>query len=78
MVFNAWAFVKEDKYFQLTRVDFLCAKEQEEVKLSEEHSSFEWKNAEKIIKNGKYPEWLRRTIEKAEKFRTLFSLKQSP
>jgi len=73
-MFNAWTFVKEDKNFQLTGVDFLCTTEQEEIKLSEEHSSFEWKSAEEIIKDEKYPEWLRKTIEKAEKFQTIFSL----
>ncbi len=68
-VFNAWTFVKKDKDFQLTGIDFLCLAEQEEVKLSEEHSGFEWRSAQKIIGDEKYPGWLRKTIEKAEKVR---------
>jgi len=74
-MFNAWTFVKEDRDFQLTGVDFLCTTEQEEVRLSEEHSGFEWKSAEEIIKDEKYPEWLRKTLEKAEKFRKIFLFK---
>lgn len=70
-VFNAWTFVKEDRDFQLTGVDFLCTTEQEKVKLSEEHSNFEWRDAEKIINDEKYPDWLRKTIKKAEKIRSL-------
>lgn len=72
-VFNAWTFVKGDKDFQLTGVDFLCFTEQEKVKLSEEHSGFEWRGAEEIINDEKYPEWLRKTIERAEKSRGIYS-----
>jgi 8-oxo-dGTP diphosphatase len=71
-IFNAWTFVKKDSDFQLTGIDFLCLTEGEEVKLSQEHSGFEWRKAEKIIKDEKYPDWLRKTIEKAEKIRTTF------
>lgn len=73
-VFNAWTFVKEDKDFQLTGIDYLCTAEQEEVKLSDEHSGFEWKEAEEIIGDEKYPGWLRKTIEKAEKLRSTFGI----
>lgn len=62
-VFNAWTFVKEDKDFQLTGIDFFCLTEKEEVNLSEEHSDFEWKTANEIIGDEKYPSWLRKTIE---------------
>ncbi|MDD3532336.1 MAG: NUDIX hydrolase [Candidatus Shapirobacteria bacterium] len=70
-VFNAWTFAKENKGFQLTGVDFFCTTKQEKVELSEEHSNFEWISAETIINDEKYPEWLRKTIEKAE--RTCFN-----
>lgn len=73
-VLNAWTFVKEDRDFQLTGVDFLCVTEQQEVKLSEEHSSFEWRGAQEIISNERYPNWLRKTIEKAEKARATLGI----
>jgi len=73
-VLNAWTFVKEDRDFQLTGVDFLCVTEQQEVKLSEEHSSFEWRDAQEIISNERYPNWLRKTIEKAEKTRVTLGI----
>ena len=73
-VFNAWTFVKKDKNFQLTGIDFLCTTEQEEIKLSDEHSGFEWKEAEEIVEDEKYPDWLRKTIEKAEKVRTTLGI----
>lgn len=73
-IFNAWTFVKEDKDFQLTGIDFLCITEQQEVKLSGEHSDFEWRKAEEIISDEKYPEWLRKTIEKAEKIRVCLGI----
>ncbi len=66
-VFNSWTFIKEDKDFQLTSIDFLCTTDQEEVKLSEEHLGYEWKTAKQIINNEKYPERLKKTIEKTEK-----------
>ena len=66
-IFNGWTFVKEDQGFQLTGIDFLCLTEQEKVTLSEEHAGFEWRSAEKIINDEKYPGWLKKTIEKAEK-----------
>ena len=69
-VFNAWTFVKKDKNFQLTGIDFFCVTQQQKVKLSEEHSGFEWRKAKEIINDKKYPEWLRKTIEKAERVRT--------
>ena len=72
-IFNAWTFVKKDKELQLTGIDFLCITEQKTVKLSEEHSAFEWKEVKKIIKDEKYPDWLRKTIEKAEKIRNSFN-----
>lgn len=65
LVFNAWTFAKKDEGFQLTGIDFLCTTDQDKVKLSEEHSGFEWRTAEEIIGDEKYPEWLRKTIEKA-------------
>jgi len=68
-VFNAWTFVKKDKDFQLTGIDFICTTDQDKVKLSEEHSGFEWRTAKEIINDGKYPDWLRSTIKKAEKFK---------
>jgi 8-oxo-dGTP diphosphatase len=68
-VFNAWTFVKKDKDFQLTGIDFLCVTDQDKVKLSEEHSAFEWRDAKEIVNDDKYPDWLRSTIEKAEKIR---------
>lgn len=71
-VFNAWTFVKKDNDFQLTGVDFLCLTEEEKVRLSPEHSGFEWREAEEIIKDEKYPDWLRKTIEKVEKIRATF------
>lgn len=70
-VFNAWTFVKQEEEFQLTGIDFFCLTDEEEVKLSEEHSGFEWKSAEEIIDDEKYPDWLRETIKKAEKVRLL-------
>ncbi|MBU0569880.1 NUDIX domain-containing protein [Patescibacteria group bacterium] len=73
-VFNAWTFVKKDKDFQLTGIDFLCGTEQGEVELSEEHSGFEWRNAEEIVDDEKYPDWLRKTIEKAENIRVTFKI----
>ena len=71
-IFNAWTFVKQDKDFQLTGVDFLCITDQEEIKLSNEHSGFEWRKAKEITKDKKYPGWLRKTIEKAERVRVAF------
>jgi 8-oxo-dGTP diphosphatase len=68
-VFNVWTFVKQEEEFQLTGIDFFCVTDEEEVKLSEEHSGFEWKSAEEIINDEKYPDWLRETIEKAERNR---------
>lgn len=73
-VSNAWTFVKEDKDFQLTGIDYLCTTEQEIIKLSDEHSGFEWREAGEIIGDEKYPSWLRKTIEKAEKLRVIFSI----
>jgi 8-oxo-dGTP diphosphatase len=73
-VFNAWTFVKKNKDFQLTGVDFLCVTQQQEVKLSEEHSGSEWKEAQEIISDEKYPDWLRKTIEKSEKVRTTLGI----
>lgn len=73
-VFNAWTFVKKDKDFQLTGIDFLCTTEQEEIKLSDEHSGFEWKEAGEIVEDEKYPDWLKETIEKAEKVRATFGI----
>jgi len=66
-VFNAWTFVKKDKDFQLTGIDFICTTDQDKVKLSQEHSGFEWRSAKEIINDNKYPDWLKSTIEKAEK-----------
>lgn len=71
-VFNAWTFIKKDSDFQLTGVDFLCLTEEEKVRLSLEHSGFEWREAKEIIEDEKYPGWLRETIEKAEKIRASF------
>jgi len=71
-VFNAWTFAKKDKDFQLTGIDFLCITKQEKVKLSEEHSGFEWRSVEEIITDKKYPDWLRETIEKADKVRRVY------
>ena len=65
-VFNAWTFIKKGSDFQLVGIDFLCTTDQNKIKLSKEHLSFEWKRANEIINNDKYPGWLRRTIEKAE------------
>jgi 8-oxo-dGTP diphosphatase len=62
-VFNAWTFVKDDS-FHLTGIDFLCETDQEEIVLSQEHSSFEWRKGNEIIEDEKYPEWLRKTIQK--------------
>lgn len=73
-IFNAWTFVKEDKDFQLTGIDFLYTTEQEEIKLSDEHSGFEWKKSVEIISDEKHPDWLRKTIEKAEKLRPAFGI----
>lgn len=73
-VLNAWTFVKKDKDFQLTGIDFLCVTSQEEVKLSEEHSGFEWRSPKGIIGDEKYPDWLRKTIEKAEKTRAILGI----
>lgn len=70
-VFNAWTFVKKDKDFQLTGIDFLCTTTQGDVELSEEHSEFEWRDAMEIFNDKKYPDWLRKTIEKAEKIRKI-------
>jgi 8-oxo-dGTP diphosphatase len=67
LVFNAWTFVKKGENFQLTGIDFLCTTNQDEVKLSEEHSGFEWRTAGEIISDKKYPDWLKRTIEKADR-----------
>ncbi|MBU2592804.1 MAG: NUDIX hydrolase [Patescibacteria group bacterium] len=72
-VFNAWTFAKKNKDFQLTGIDFLCTTEQEEVKLSEEHSGFEWRSAIEIVSDERYPDWLRKTIEKAEKTHKTYS-----
>jgi len=66
-VFNAWTFVKPDKDFQLTGIDFICTTDSENVVLSSEHSGFEWLDANQIISDTKYPDWLRKTIEKASK-----------
>lgn len=71
-VFNAWTFIKEEKNFQLTGIDFLCFTNQEKVKLSKEHAGFWWENAAKTINNKKYPAWLGKTIEKAEKIRRFY------
>ena len=68
-VFNAWTFVNDDQNFQLTGVDYFCTTEQESVDLSAEHSDYEWKEAKEIIEDDKYPGWLRKTIEKAERIR---------
>lgn len=64
--FNAWTFTKRDRDFQLVGIDFLCTTEQENIILSEEHSDYEWLNADQIIGDEKYPEWLRKTIQKAK------------
>ncbi len=71
-VFNAWTLIKADRGLQLVGIDFLCVTKQEEIKLSEEHKSFEWKSAEEIVGNKKYPAWLRETIKKADKIRKIY------
>lgn len=56
-VFNVWTFVKQGEEFQLIGIDFFCVTDEEEVKLSEEHSGFEWRGAEEIINDEGYPSW---------------------
>jgi len=68
-VFNAWTFVKPDKDFQLTGIDFICTTDSETIVLSSEHSGYEWLDVNQIISDTKYPDWLRKTIEKASKFK---------
>lgn len=65
-VFNAWTFVKNDM-FQLTGIDFLSELVGGDLKLSDEHDSAIWMSLEEVVENDKLPDWLVKTIEKANR-----------
>lgn len=62
-VFEVWTFAKAD--FQLVGINFLCELIGGEIKLSEEHDSYDWYSYGDIISNT-FPDWLVSTIKKAE------------
>ncbi len=66
-VFNAWTFVKPNTDFQLTGIDFICTTKTEIIVLSQEHSGYEWLDIHQLTSDAKYPDWLRKPIEKASK-----------
>lgn len=62
---EVWSFTKET--FQLVGITFLCFIDGGKNQLSSEHSSFEWVTSDEVKKNN-YPEWLKKSILKAEEF----------
>ena len=65
-IIDAWSFVKNGN-FQLIGVTYACEALTSEVKLSSEHSSFEWLDPNNKAVMEKYPKWLSISIKKALK-----------
>ena len=64
-VFNSWTFTQNDN-FQLVGVDYICKLLGGEIKLSEEHDEIHWLTLSEIESMPKIPEWLTRTVKKAQ------------
>lgn len=73
-IFNAWTFIK-DSNFQLTGIDFIARLVEGGEKLSSEHDEVLWINSKDIQKRSDFPEWLSKTIKKAEIIRCALFLK---
>lgn len=47
---------------QIVATMFLCRAESADVKLSKEHRSYEWLPANEIIRNKKFPKWIKDSV----------------
>lgn len=56
---KVWTVIKEK--YQTIGITYLCRYKSGEVKLSEEHESFEWVTGEQILE-GDYPAWLKEDV----------------
>lgn len=65
--FNIWTFTKD--YFQLVGIDFFCLLIGGVEKLSQEHSNLIWVTPNQVARKSDYPDWIKKTIQKAEQFR---------
>jgi len=64
---DVWSFIMDEKKLQLVGITWACVSRDTKVKLSPEHSSFEWITYKEIRKSKeKYPKWLVNSIEIAE------------
>ena len=63
---DVWTFI-EGENFQLVGITYICEALTSEVKLSFEHSSFEWVDPKNKAIMGKYPKWLANSIKRALK-----------
>ena len=65
-VTDVWSFIMEEKRLELVGITWACVSQDAKVKLSPEHSSFEWLSYEEIQNSDKYPEWLVNSVRIAE------------
>ena len=64
---DVWSFVMDDRKLQLVGITWACTAQNTEVKLSPEHSSFEWISYEEIQNSrDKYPDWFINSVKVAE------------
>jgi len=68
-IFNTWTSLRDN--FQLVGIDFLCKFRSGEEKLSWEHTELLWKSPEEINDDDNFPEWIKKTIIKAEEYRKM-------
>jgi 8-oxo-dGTP diphosphatase len=64
---DAWSFLKDEDTI-LAGITYLTVGKEGEVKLSEEHDSFEWLSYDEVMKDSKrFPDWLVNSIEISKK-----------